>query len=440
MRVVKNIKIIIPVIASILAILLLSSLYTRPKTYKEVLGHKNACDLTSGHYLAMKRCLRNSLISIFDNSRLGFEIVDELCERGLGLSCYVKDSYSYLHTAIGYSRIAGNLQADIRNCLVNPVTLDYENYYCDRLLIISKTVNDRATPRTIEILKCNGNENCLLPSNHDAYLSPTMREGLFNKLCSDFKQTNEFCNNLSLLVRIDKYIANPINQAGEGNPINELCEKSKEVCEIVLNSPQLIEKVIIEPQKFSKISYKGINQFSAIEISTLVPDALTVPTELIEFLPFKNLLLAKLSRYQDIESDCLKEIIDGCVLQFQNLEILKTSESKASELCKKGDRIACLLIQILKSGIVSKEDGTSKLLSILGSKDMMVVKHIKNHPTVKIRTWINTYKYYLMAFFLIIIATLQVYVFILFKRNKDVFTFIRNNQLKELKDKINRLK
>ena len=139
----RIIRILAPtIVLSVATYFVISSLYTRPRIYRTLLGDKANCDILSNHPIDQDRCYHNALIAGFEGYMASsLETIEDLCENGHARSCFARDQFNNLHNSTGINIQSANLNNDIKHCLIKIRDYSFNNYYCNRLYNWAKLIN-----------------------------------------------------------------------------------------------------------------------------------------------------------------------------------------------------------------------------------------------------------------------------------------------------------
>ncbi len=439
---VRIFKILTPVlILSIIAFLIVANLYNRPKIYSELLGEQSVCNLVSFDVFENERCYRNAMIIMYKGySKQSMEILEDLCSNGYGVACFARDQYYNLGNSVGNSYKYGSFRNSLNFCLIHPVENDYDGYYCRSLSSSAYLIKDKSTSRMIECKK--DQSKCTKSSPEDMIYSLEFKKLLFKKFCTD-KTANSsgFCLGLKDYISIEPLEDDNTKKTKIfGSRLTSFCSENKEMCLDVINKASVLNAIFRNVNLANLFPVEHLTRESSQSLSFAFQ---SMPDEWITNLKNPYLKFFSLSvkgSYQKIKEICDSSIDKaGCVLMFPTLKEIEKNFDDVKKLCQKGDSVACDMKLMSESSMLDLAAKDTKTTYIFRNKEYFVLENIITHPTFKIRTFLNVYKYHFMAVVLIIMFSIQLYVIILYKRSDDTFDYLKKHQSDKIKKKLKNL-
>ena len=456
---------ILAIVITTTCIQLLSAKYLKETDLISLSPIDVECRFGRGSYLQHLACFRNFTAPTktyhFNNEILS--VIKTQCDSGDGMSCILFSDFNVLY--LGSGAISLPLY-DPNKMLINCMKSQFDkgsltdnlqrNANCSLVERFSLMFGNQLAIDISKQQSCFDNYRPCLDSIKSNILLPPAENIFLKETYCNFKNfTNDdhinYCKRLQEIITFQNaYDASFSTSTKKPDSlfkkIESLCNNNFVFCKKYFSDPTNLKYLIKIDSRFDLNFFDQFN-LNIASYSFLV-DNLSLQnfstTKLKNrFLKFK--ILHVQNKFIEIKSICEKmDEFNYCHLGIDSLTDAINNRKSIQRYCNFGDRTSCDYLKIIDSSVLLHLDKNKKISSYYMAWESVVIEELLQKSTMlKISFFLNSYKYNLIIYLIIICLVLTIYLLIVFNKFEGVFNKFKNVDIdlfklytKDISDKI----
>lgn len=454
----KKIYILLPLSFITLALIMnlfFETLFSHYKKDVEMLSISSGnidCLLFGGSALQRMSCLRNfdHIKSKSPDSDLN-AILETLCSTGNATGCIIKGQLSAINQRVGLNATTPfNLSWLYDNCVNShkqSISTPDRLTSCALLRGYAEIVNAKLTIDFIDQQQCILNpEKCLTAFSSNYLFTLEQNNNLYEQNCGykwKIEKLNTYCAKLDNFINfqlsfMQLLTSNRDYKIDYTKKFDQLCIGNEETCLKIVNQPVFLNALITLDKKFN------VQYFDKFYIHTTAGLFLDEKLNLGKASSLPNNKIFKfLNNYHNNKQnlnlkDCNEtEDKSFCFLAVKTLKEAKLNLYSLKKFCEKGDGISCAYETIIKNAKTLNLDEKKEILFYFQDYESFVIDYLQlKNNSVKYLTFLNQNRFWIFSFLLTTNLFFILYFINVFSKIGSVYTYLKNEKIKELKEKI----